>query len=300
MSIPRSLDLPAGVEAVTITTDRGEFAAHVARASAPRGHVLLIPGWTGSKEDFTPVLPLLGAAGFDATAYDQRGQYETHGAPGDDYTLDGFARDALAVRGAFGAAVSNALGHSFGGLVAQQAALTDPDAWESLSLLDSGPGALGEAANRPLNMLVSALGKVPLLQIHQLREMGVRRPAQITRFLAHRFTSNAVASLKAMTQLLLDAPDVIADIAELDLPCWVGRGADDDAWPHDTQARMAVRLGTTIHVVPDSAHSPAVENPEGLMAAWLPFLEHHNPAAHNPVAHSPEPDDLNPHGREMH
>jgi pimeloyl-ACP methyl ester carboxylesterase len=280
MSIPRSLELPSGVEAVTLATDRGEFAAHVIRAPASRGHVLLIPGWTGSKEDFTPVLPLLADAGFDVTTYDQRGQYETHGDPDADYTLDGYARDALAVRATSGATRSHLLGHSFGGLVAQQAALTEPGAWLSLSLLDTGPGALGDSPTRPLKRLVSAIGKVPLLQIHEVREQGIRRPAQITRFLARRFTSNAAASLKAMTQLLLDAPDVIADVAQLDLPFWVGRGADDDAWPHDVQAEMAVRLGTAIHVVPDSAHSPAVENPDGLMAAWLPFLEQHNLEVH--------------------
>ncbi|MCW2750194.1 MAG: alpha/beta hydrolase [Aeromicrobium sp.] len=280
MSIPKSLELPTGVEAVTLTTYRGGFAAHVIRAAGARGHAFLIPGWTGSKEDFTPLLPLLAAAGFDVTTYDQRGQYETHGDPGDDYTLDGFARDALAIRATSGVARSHLLGHSFGGLVAQQAALTEPPAWQSLSLLGTGPGALGDTPNRPLKMLVSAIGKVPLLQIHELREQGVRRPAQITRFLARRFTSNSAASLKAMTQLLLDAPDVIDDIAKLDLPFWVGRGVDDDAWPHDVQAQMAERLGVTIHVIPDSAHSPAVENPDGLMAAWLPFLDQHNTEVH--------------------
>jgi len=35
---------------------------------------------------------------------------------------------------------------------------------------------------------------------------------------------------------------------------------------------MAKRLGTEIHVIEDSAHSPAVENPQGFADAWLPFL----------------------------
>ena len=276
MSIPRTLELPAGVEAVTLETSRGQFAAHTIHADGGRGHVLLIPGWTGSKEDFTPLLPLLAAAGFDVTTYDQRGQYETAGTADDDYSLAGYAADALAVREQSGHDRSDLLGHSFGGLVAQQAAITDANAWLSLSLLCTGPGALGDSPTRPLRRLVSSIGKVPLLQIHQLREQGIKRPAQVTGFLAKRFTSNAPASLKAMTQLLIDAPDIIDDLAATDLPKWVGRGADDDAWPHDVQAAMAERLGTQIHTVPDSAHSPAVENPAGLMAAWLPFLHQHS------------------------
>lgn len=275
MSIPKTLDLPPGVEATTLDTARGPFAAHTIRTDGARGHVLLIPGWTGSKEDFTPLLPLAAEAGFDVTTYDQRGQFETPGQPDADYSLAGFAADALAVRATSGLEVSALMGHSFGGLVAQQAAVTDPSAWVSLSLLCTGPGALGESDRRPLQKLVSAIGKVPLLDIHELREQGIKRPVQITRFLARRFTSNDPRSLRAITQHLIDAPDIIDDVLATGLPVWVGRGADDDAWPHAVQDQMASRLGTDVHVIPDSAHSPAVENPTALIAAWQPFLEAH-------------------------
>lgn len=276
MSVPRNLDLPPGVAATTLQTARGEFAAHVIRAEEPRGHVLLVPGWTGSKEDFTPLLPLLASAGLDVTTYDQRGQFETPAGPDAEFTLAAYAADAAAVRATSSASRSHLVGHSFGGLVAQQAVVADASPWLSLSLLCTGPGALGDTPTRPLRRLVSAIGKVPLLQVHELREQGVRRPAQITAFLARRFTSNDPRSLRAMTQLLIDAPDVVDAVATSAVPVWVGRGADDDAWPHDVQALMAQRLGTQIHVVPDSAHSPAVENPEALMAALIPFLDEEN------------------------
>ncbi len=280
MSVPRSLELPPGVVATTLETSRGSFAAHVARTEQSVGHVLLVPGWTGSKEDFTPLLPLLAAAGLDATTYDQRGQYETPGDPDGDYSLARFAADAVAVRDMSGTARSALVGHSFGGLVAQQAVIDTPAAWTSLALLCTGPGALGDSDRRPLKKLVSAIGKVPLLHIHELREQGIRRPAQITRFLARRFSSNDPRSLKAITQHLIDAPDVVDDVLATGLPVWVGRGADDDAWPHAVQAEMAHRLGTEVHVVPDSAHSPAVENPVGLLEVLLPFLTEHRLKEH--------------------
>ena len=274
MSTPRTLTLPAGVEATGIGTRVGTFAAHVARVDAPSAHVLLIPGWTGSKEDFTPLLPLLAAAGYDATAYDQRGQFETPGVAGTRYSLDGYAADASAIASACSDHPSHLLGHSFGGLVAQQAALATTSAWRSLSLLDSGPGALGDTPDRPLTMLLDAIGVVPMADIHRFREQatGAKRAADIAEFLLRRFTCNDPVSLKAMTQALIDAPDRIDQVAELPLPVWVGRGADDDAWPHDIQAAMAKRLGTEIHVIEDAAHSPAIENTQGLADAWIPFL----------------------------
>lgn len=276
MSTPRSLTLPVGVAAVTLETSRGSFAAQEARpAGEARGHVVLIPGWTGSKEDFTPLLPLLASAGIHATAYDQRGQYETPGNPGDDYSLDGFGADALAIQAASGYDRSHLLGHSFGGLVAQNAAVAHTGAWRSLGLLCTGPAALGDGDGdlRPLTMLAQAIGNVPLATIHEYREKmtGIQRPPEIAAFLAKRFESNDPDSLRAMTQLLIDAPDGLDAIAALDLPKWVGRGKNDDAWPHVVQAAMAQRLGVEIVVIRDSAHSPAIENPEDLAEALLTF-----------------------------
>lgn len=272
MSTPKSLDLPDGVAATTIETGRGPFAAHAVRVADPVAHVLLIPGWTGSKEDFTPLLPLLASAGFDASAYDQRGQFETPGADDDDYSLNGYAADAAALAHACSPDPSHLLGHSFGGLVAQTAALDSTSSWRSVSLLCTGPGALGDSPERPLSQLARALGTVPLAEIHRIRENGMKRLPDIGAFLERRFTSNAVASLRAMTEHLMHAPDLISDIAGLRLPVWVGRGENDDAWPHAGQADMARRLGVAMHVIADAAHSPAVENPEGLADAWIPFL----------------------------
>jgi pimeloyl-ACP methyl ester carboxylesterase len=272
MSTPKSLELPEGVAATTIETSRGPFATHAVRVPDATAHVLLIPGWTGSKEDFTPLLPLLASIGFDATAYDQRGQFETPGADDDDYSLSGFAADAASLARECSAEPTHLLGHSFGGLVAQTAALESTSTWRSLSLLDTGPGALGDSSERPLGALAKALGHVPLIDIHRYRENGVKRVKEIADFLERRFTSNSVASLRAMTELLMHAPDRIAGVHDVGLPVWVGRGADDDAWPHDVQASMAHRLGVDIHVIADSIHSPAIENPQGLADAWFPFL----------------------------
>lgn len=276
MGIPRTLVLPAGVEGVTIDTERGAFAGLEAKPVGEiRGHILLIAGWTGSKEDFTPILPMLAAAGFHATSYDQRGQFETPGKAGDDYSLAGFAADALAVQAASGHERSHLLGHSFGGLIAQTAAIVGDGSWQSLSLLCTGPGALSrsEEEAKPLTLLAGAIGQVPLADIHKYREQmaGVQRPPEIAAFLATRFESNCPESLKAMTQLLIDAPDRIDEVAALDLPKWVGRGKNDDAWPHGVQAEMAKRLGVEVIVIRASAHSPAVENPEELSEALLKF-----------------------------
>ena len=274
MSTPQTLAVPEGVAATRLETPRGSFAAHVARVDAPLGHVLLVPGWTGSKEDFTQLLPLLAQAGFDATAYDQRGQFETPGTADDDYTLEALAADAGAVaRAAWGDPV-HLLGHSFGGLVAQTAAAKRPERWRSLSLLCTGPGALGDSPTRPLRNLADALLTVPLLELHRIGERAADapRPPEIAAFLERRFVAISPDSLRAMTLHLLEAPDRVAEVAATGLPVWVGYGELDDAWPLAAQADMAHRLGVEPTVLPGLGHSPGVEDPAALAAAWLPFL----------------------------
>jgi pimeloyl-ACP methyl ester carboxylesterase len=201
MSTPRTLRLPEHVVPVSLATARGTFAALATEPEdVPRAHVVLVPGWTGSKEDFAPLLPLLRAAGYSATAYDQRGQMETTGLPEDDYTLAGYAEDAVAVAESAGAGAVHLLGHSFGGLVAQTAAAAHPEAWRSLSLLCTGPGALGESPDRPLSHLVEVLDRDSLEEVYgQLQEARGRvdQPADVEEFTRRKFLSNAVASRPA-------------------------------------------------------------------------------------------------------
>jgi pimeloyl-ACP methyl ester carboxylesterase len=275
MSTPRTLALPNGVEATTITTDRLTFAAHRARAAEPAALIVLVPGWTGSKEDFTPLLPLLAAAGYDAVAVDQRGQFETTGAPEDDYSLDALGADLVSLAKTLGEGRVHLMGHSFGGLVCQRAVIEAPGEWASLSLLCTGPAALGESPERPFSLLIDALDQgVDLKTIHEVRGqmLGTSHPADIAAFLLRRFTSNSPIALRAMTTDLAEAADGLDDVIATGVPVWVGRGAEDDAWPHQEQAAMAARLGAEVHVIEGAGHSPAVEQPEALAAAWLPFL----------------------------
>src|SRR6476661_5313405 len=75
MSVPASVTLPEGVARATL----GELAALLAtpRGVAVRGRALLVPGFTGSKEDFVELLPLLADRGWEVAAVDQRGQWES-------------------------------------------------------------------------------------------------------------------------------------------------------------------------------------------------------------------------------
>jgi pimeloyl-ACP methyl ester carboxylesterase len=271
VSTPRTLRLPDGVEPTVLETERGGFAAlrAVPDIGIPLGTVLLVPGWTGSKEDFTPLVAELAAYGWRAVAVDQRGQYETPG-PTDPaaYTMRELGADVVAMSRALGG-YSQLVGHSFGGLVAQTAVLEDPGVFSTLTLMCSGPaGFTDETVRQQLGILAYGLENLPIEQIFDLklqhdrtRPGYVEPPEDIAAFLRKRFTSNAPVSLAAITRHLIEAPNRLAELRETGIRIQVLYGETDDGWPAAVQHEMAAALGVTAQIVTDSGHSPAIDQP---------------------------------------
>jgi pimeloyl-ACP methyl ester carboxylesterase len=159
VSTPTSLDLPDGVRRTTIQTSRGAFAALEAVPGSgvcERDAALLLPGYTGSKEDFLAILDLLADGSRQVVAIDMRGQYETPGAPeSDGYLASALGADVAAVIHATGA--KHLLGHSYGGLVARETVLAGVRG-ASFTLMSSGPGALTGPRAKELRAMLATLG----------------------------------------------------------------------------------------------------------------------------------------------
>ncbi|WP_050997245.1 MULTISPECIES: alpha/beta fold hydrolase [Frankia] len=246
--------------------------------------VLLLPGYAASKEDFLPIMPAVAAAGFAATALDQRGQHES---PGPDeiaaYSLEAFAEDVHRVIGALGLQAGapgghgvHLVGHSFGGLVARAAVIADPGRIRTLTLLSSGPaGIVGrrQAALRTIRLVLERGG--PAAVWAALHAMERPRPAPTADFLRRRFFAHNQTALMAIAQHLLDTPDRVTELAAVargvGLPVLVAHGESDDGWPAAVQADMARRLAARYEVLPGARHDPAADAPDALVATLVGF-----------------------------
>jgi pimeloyl-ACP methyl ester carboxylesterase len=278
VSTPPFLDLPEGVQTDRLTTARGEFAVLTAPSGAgtPRGPVLLVPGFTGSKEDFIAVLAPIAAAGHPVTALDLRGQYETPG--GEDptsYDVKELAEDVLAVVARLGGPV-HLVGHSFGGLLGRAAALADSASLRSLTLLGSGPAAIPHPASSDLALMVQALQSTDLETIWAVKrqlELSERPgpPPHIEEWMRTRFLANHPVALRRLAEQLLDATDRTDELAAVGLPILVAFGAGEVTWPPTVQREMATRLGARVVEFAGAAHSPAAESPEETAEALVRF-----------------------------
>lgn len=248
-------------------------------AAAPTA--LLVPGYTGSKEDFLPLLRPLAAAGIRAVSIDQRGQYEsTWSADPSGYRIEALAADLLDVAGRLeGSGMGlHLVGHSFGGLVARAAVLAKPELFRSLTLMGSGPAAI---AGPRLEVLRSG---EPILAEHGMEalwehlasvsrpdEKYAKAPESVLRFLRTRFLANDPLGLKVMGDEIRSEPDRTDELAAVRLPILVLHGEADDAWLPSLQREMALRLGADYVVIPEAAHSPATENPSVTADALIRF-----------------------------
>jgi len=283
------------VRPTTVRTSRGSFAA---LAAAPpsgvceRSPALLVPGYTGSKEDFIAVLGLLADHGREVFAIDMRGQFQTPGPdhPDAGYLPAALGADIAAVMQATGA--THLLGHSYGGLITREALLGTErrDDVDSFTLMSSGPAALTGPRADELRAMLAALGasdgQVPDRDALRAGIAGVWQdylepqfvsagvPGPILAFLAGRMQGNDPDGLVRMARHLLTAPDRTSELARLDgISMLVIYGEDDNSWSPETQEAMARRLGARRICIPAAAHSPAVEAPATTAGALTQFWD---------------------------
>jgi pimeloyl-ACP methyl ester carboxylesterase len=287
VSLPPSQLSPHRGSRIDLPGRYGPIAALHARtpdASHPPPTALLVPGYTGSKEDFAPLLDQIADAGLDAIAIDMPGQYESGGPDDEDAYLPAPLGIVLAELVGKLAAEGNQvvlLGHSFGGLVARGAVLAGAPV-AGLTLLDSGPGELPDGPRRQaLELGEPAMRQHGIEAAQQLREqldaMNPRRVGgspELTALLRARFVRSVPAALLGKARALRTEPDLVSSLGRTlqadGVPCLVVCGAGDDAWSVPAQRDMADRLDADFAVIPNSCHSPNTENPGELLATLLP------------------------------
>ncbi|MET7357094.1 alpha/beta hydrolase [Streptomyces sp. NPDC005562] len=318
MSRPPTFLPPPCASARTLRTSRGDFAVldAVPRAGVDRrGIVLLLPGFTGSKEDFIALLEPLAGAGYRAVAVDGRGQYETSG-PRDDqspYTQGELALDVLAQAAALGdSAPLHLLGHSLGGQIARAAVLLDPRPFATLTLMSSGPAAVVPEQQTRAMMLADALTTLSMDEVWQAMQAmeppppqdaqdaqdsqddarespddgqesldSPPAPAPASADAAHeaalrtRWLLHSPAQLIATAKQLSTEPDRVAELAALPLPKHVLSGERDDTWPLPLLDDMAERLHAHRTVIRGAEHSPNTDRPTETATALTGFWDRH-------------------------
>ncbi|HSU46660.1 MAG TPA: alpha/beta hydrolase [Arthrobacter sp.] len=231
--------------------------------------VVLVPGATGSKEDFSLMMPDLAEAGYYALAYDLAGQYQSASAGPEnlvprrkhyDYRL--FVDDFLAVLEATAIPV-HVVGYSFAGIIAQLAYVERPELFRSLTLLgcppEPGQSFRGVSRIGRFSTWVNGRAGAALLiwGIRSGRVAHVPRGRQ--RFVNYRFRFTRRASIRDIYTLMQNVPDLRQELAKAPIPLFVAVG-EHDLWPLQLHRMFAQAIRARIGVY-RGGHSPCETSP---------------------------------------
>lgn len=262
--------LPEGARSIRFDAPSGSLAA-VTMGDPADPAVLLAPGVTGSKEDFSLMLPELAAAGYYVVSYDLAGQYESADAgpenltpPRTHYDYELFVGDMIAILEWLARPV-HVLGYSYAATVAQIALARRPELFASITLLSAPPepgqGFRGVSRIGWFSGLTN--GRVgAALMIWGIKRNFIKVTPGRMKFINQRFELTRRQAVRDVIELMMDAPDLRRMLAAADIPKLVAVG-EHDLWPLRLHADFASRIGAKLAVY-RAGHSPCETSPHQL------------------------------------
>ena len=261
----------------------------LAVADAGRGGrpLLLVHGFGGAKEDFTDHLDAFASLGWHAVAPDLRGHGSSEWPKGENaYSLRLFADDLVALAGSLGWSSFVLLGHSMGGMVAQELVLSHPALVDALVLMDTVHGAMDwldpdlvamavavirdEGVDAYVDLTNELRDEDPLVT-PAFRRLLEERPGY-AEFVDRKARATAADMRAAMMPAFVDQPDRLAALAGVSVPTLCVAGEQDTGFVDHTRAMAAAIPGARLAIVPDAGHSPQFENPTAWWVAVSGFL----------------------------
>ena len=266
MSLSPIKDLPANARLLTVPSHGVELAVlEVKPHSNPIAVVQLVHGFTGSKEDFWELAPLLAEAGYHVIAHDHRGHNQSSHADIATYTIEQFADDVIAVQDALGIEKTHLLGHSFGGLVSRLAAIKHPERFNSFTLFCTGPGPTS-TVHRIVNLKKFMQGKTMLETWNALKanpdpDIAFAPNDSWPTHIYKRWTASDPEAFMAAIDMIADEPDRTDALKATGLKFHTVYGEFDDAWFPAEQDEVAARLNSQVSVITGCGHCPNEEDP---------------------------------------
>lgn len=266
--------IKTGVPMPTTHNDGLELAYQVSGEGPP---LLIISGLSAERSFWGLARPHL--SGFTLVEFDNRdiGKSARASAP---YTTADMARDALAVLDAAGIAKAHVIGHSMGGMIAQELALMAPPRVDRLVLSNT------IARNDLYTAEIFRLFRELRLQIDNELTFG----AALTSFVLGMRTLKAIPLFAAVQQSLdaglyqekdaflrqlaaCEAADTTGRLSGIASPTLVLYCDDDRLFSPSMVRQLAAGIRTAVlDEIVDSGHCPMVEAPETFAATVREFL----------------------------
>jgi 3-oxoadipate enol-lactonase len=249
--------------------------------------LMLLHGFTGGRTDFADHVDRLAEAGWHVVAPDLRGHGDT-GGPRDTsaYAVTAFVADLVALVEGLGWDRFVLLGHSMGGVIAQQLALDHPGRIDALVLMDTVHGPLSVATTEELEFvgtyaitegmaamadLMDSGGPNPL-ETDAYKQLRIERPDIIAQQRAN-FVGAVPEMFAACSKMLMTEPDRLDRLTAIAVPTLVIVGEHDAPFLDDSRRMADTIVDAELVMISGSGHAPQWEQPTAWFDALSAFLQ---------------------------
>jgi pimeloyl-ACP methyl ester carboxylesterase len=234
--------------------------------------VLFLHGWPDSWFSFSRVLSLLPGH-MRALAFDQRGYGESD-KPDSTYSISELGADAVAFLDALGIQHATLVGHSFGSVIARQAAIAHPDRFNELILIGTGFPASNPVMRELEASMRDLPDPIPEAFAREFQASTAYRPLP-----PEFFERIIVESLKLpprLWKLLIDQLrnyDDEGQLSQIQMPTLLLWGDHDALFSQAEQDRFLAALPSArLKVYEETGHCPNWETPEQVAAHIVGFI----------------------------
>jgi pimeloyl-ACP methyl ester carboxylesterase len=249
-------------------------AVKVYQGSNFKADAILVHGFTGSKEDFDFIAPLLADRGYRVITFDNRGQHQSpHSLREDAYSTASIARDIIELMATFKMSRPHLFGHSLGGVIAQVAVADAPDTFASLTVMCSGPEPRSDTSDLQF-MLENFPGHTMESAWDKFMAPGSISHPRID-LMKSRWLASDLRSVLTHAKILATFASRTKEIAATGIAAHVIYGDGDDRWPLEMQDQMAEELSAPVTVIKDAGHCPNEDQPEATAKAVADFWDLH-------------------------
>jgi len=242
--------------------------------------LVLVHGFTGHREDFAEVLPVL-ARKRRCIAPDLRGHGDSARATdASGYDFATLVDDLVGLLDALGIEACHLLGHSMGGMVALRFVLAHPQRVASLILMNTSPGA-PEGLSREALEAAAGLARVQGMEELQRRveerglaEAGADGAQGDAGYWLHhrrRYAAMDPEAYGALGAAMLDQQSLQARLGEIACPTLVLVGAEDGGFVSSAAVLAEGIPGAQHVVIAGAGHHPHREK----RGAWLAAMDAH-------------------------
>jgi len=242
--------------------------------TTPKSSLLFLHGVGGGHHAWEDQVPYFGRLGYPSHAWDQPGYGKSPIV--EPYDLEHVSASLALLIESLGGEPVVLVGHSMGGLIAQETYVRHPQLVKAMALCFTSPAFAGGNSEFTKQFIAARIG--PLDQGKSMAEIaaGLIPTMGSNSRLAEKIMAGVPPDTYRKAVQLLTTFDRRKELADIKVPTLLVAGAQDKTAPPSVMEKMAGKIpGAEYVVMPDCGHLGPMDQPEAFNAILLGFLQKH-------------------------